>query len=78
MAARGGGTSGGGTFGGSLAQATSMLWRTVGFLSVSSQRRNLLVREGDLPGTPLLAGCTTPSLAEQVTGQLGRPLSETP
>ena len=44
-----------------------MLWRTVGFLSVTLQRQNFQV----------LAGCA-PSLAEQVDGRLGRPLSEAP
>ena len=44
-----------------------MLWRTVGFLSVTLQRQNFQV----------LAGCA-PSLAEQVDGRLGRPLSEEP
>ena len=44
-----------------------MLWCSVGFLSVILQRQNFLV----------LAGCA-PTLANEVTGQLGRPLSETP
>ena len=44
-----------------------MLWRTVGFLSVTLQRQNFQV----------LAGCA-PSLGLQVQGQLGRPLSEVP
>ena len=44
-----------------------MLWRSVGFLSVTLQRNNFLV----------LAGCA-PGLAEQVEGRLGRPLSEAP
>ena len=47
--------------------SNSMLWRTVGFLSVTLQRQNFLV----------LTGCA-PVLAERVTGLLGRPLSETP
>ena len=42
-----------------------MLWRSVGFLSVTLQRHNFLV----------LAGCA-PGLAAQVEGRLGRPLSE--
>ena len=44
-----------------------MLWRTVGFFSVTLQRQNFLV----------LTGCD-PILVERVTGLLGRPLSETP
>ena len=44
-----------------------MLWRTVGFLSVTLQRQNFQV----------LAGCA-PTLEAQVQGQLGRPLSEAP
>ena len=44
-----------------------MLWRTVGFLSVTLQRQNFQV----------LAGCA-PSLEHQVQGRLGRPLSEVP
>ena len=52
---------------GALAHTTNMLWRSVGFLSVILQRQNFLV----------LAGCA-PTLANEVTGQLGRPLSETP
>ena len=44
-----------------------MLWRTVGFLSVTLQRQNFQV----------VAGCA-PSLAEQVEGRLGRPLSDAP
>ena len=47
--------------------ATNMLWRTVGFLSVTLQRQNFLV----------LSGCV-PVLAGRVTGQLGRPLAEIP
>ena len=45
----------------------SMLWRTVGFLSVTPQRQNFLV----------LTGCA-PVSGERVTGLLGRPLSEIP
>ena len=52
---------------GAMAMATNMLWRTVGFLSVTLQRQNFLV----------LSGCV-PVLAGRVTGQLGRPLSEIP
>ena len=50
---------------GPTASQQGMLWRTVGFLSVTLQRQNFQV----------LAGCA-PSLAEQVEGRLGRPLSE--
>ncbi len=50
-----------------MAMTNSMLWRTVGFLSVTLQRQNFLV----------LTGCA-PVLAERVTELLGRPLSETP
>ena len=46
---------------------TGMLWRTVGFLSVHLQRENFQV----------LVGCA-PTLAAQVEGRLGRPLSATP
>ena len=52
---------------GPTASPQGMLWRTVGFLSVTLQRQNFQV----------LAGCA-PSLAEQVEGRLGRPLSEAP
>ena len=52
---------------GPTASQQGMLWRTVGFLSVTLQRQNFQV----------LAGCA-PSLAEQVEGRLGRPLSEAP
>ena len=52
---------------GPTASPQGMLWRTVGFLSVTLQRQNFQV----------LAGCA-PSLAEQVDGRLGRPLSEEP
>ena len=44
-----------------------MLWRTVGFLSVTLQRQNFQV----------LAGCA-PALDHEVQGRLGRPLSEVP
>ena len=44
-----------------------MLWRTVGFFSVTLQRRNFQV----------LAGCA-PALDHEVQGRLGRPLSEVP
>ena len=44
-----------------------MLWRSVGFLSVTLQRQNFQV----------LAGCA-PTLEHQVQGRLGRPLSEVP
>ena len=44
-----------------------MLWRSVGFLSVTLQRQNFQV----------LAGCA-PTLEEEVVGRLGRPLSEVP
>ena len=52
---------------GPTASPQSMLWRSVGFLSVTLQRQNFQV----------LAGCA-PMLEEQVQGQLGRPLSEAP
>ena len=52
---------------GPTASPQGMLWRTAGFLSVTLQRQNFQV----------LAGCA-PSLAEQVDGRLGRPLSEEP
>ena len=44
-----------------------MLWRSVGFLSVTLQRQNFQV----------LAGCA-PTLEQEVEGRLGRPLSEVP
>ena len=44
-----------------------MLWRTVGFLSVTLQRQTFQV----------LAACA-PALQHAVEGRLGRPLSETP
>ena len=44
-----------------------MLWRTVGFLSGTLQRRHFQVLAGDAS-----------SLAEHVEGRLGRPLSEAP
>ena len=50
---------------GPTASPQGLLWRTVGFLSVTLQRQNFQV----------LVGCA-PSLAEQVEGSLGRPLSE--
>ena len=46
---------------------TGILWRTVGFLSVTLQRQNFQV----------LAACA-PSLSTEVEGILGRPLSEDP
>ena len=49
------------------ASAQGMLWRSVGFLSVTLQRQNFHV----------LAGCA-PTLVEEVEGRLGRPLSEVP
>lgn len=52
---------------GATASLSGMLWRTVGFLSVTLQRQNFQV----------LAGCA-PALDNQVQGQLGRPLSEVP
>ena len=52
---------------GAMAVATKMLWRAVGFLSVTLQRQDFLV----------LSGCV-PVLANRATGQLGRPLSEIP
>ena len=52
---------------GPSASAQGMLWRTVGFLSVTLQRQNFQV----------LAGCA-PTLEHQVQGRLGRPLSEVP
>ena len=52
---------------GPTASPQSMLWRSVGLLSVTLQRQNFQV----------LAGCA-PMLEEQVQGQLGRPLSEAP
>ena len=53
--------------GGPHAAQAGMLWRTVGFLSVTLQRQNFRV----------LAGCA-PTLEQQVTGRLGWPLSEQP
>ena len=44
-----------------------MLWRTVGFLSVTLQRQQFQV----------LAGCA-PTLGAEVAGRLGNPLSEAP
>ena len=44
-----------------------MLWRTVGFLSVTLQRQNFQV----------LAACA-PVITHEVEGRLGRPLSEDP
>ena len=44
-----------------------MLWRTVGFLSVTLQRQQF---QG-------LAGCA-PTLGNEVAGRLGNPLSEAP
>ena len=44
-----------------------MLWRTVGFLSVTLQRQNFQV----------LSACA-PVLTDEVEGRLGRPLSEDP
>ena len=52
---------------GPSASQTGMLWRTVGFLSVTLQRQTFRV----------LAGCA-PGLSDQVEGHLGRPLSEDP
>ena len=52
---------------GPSASPQGMLWRTVGFLSVTLQRQNFQV----------LAGCA-PTLEHQVQGRLGRPLSEVP
>ena len=52
---------------GTQANPHAMLWRTVGFLSVTLQRQQFQV----------LAGCA-PTLADEVTGRLGNPLSETP
>ena len=52
---------------GPTAPSSALLWRTVGFLSVTLQRQNFQV----------LAGCAT-TLAEHVVGRLGRPLSEVP
>ena len=52
---------------GPTASQTGMLWRTVGFLSVTLQRQNFQV----------LAACA-PALPDQVEGRLGRPLSEDP
>ena len=52
---------------GPSASLAGMVWRTIGFLSVTLQRQNFQV----------LAGCA-PSLGEQVQGRLGRPLSEVP
>ena len=49
------------------ASVQGMLWRSVGFLSVTLQRQNFQV----------LAGCA-PSRVEEVEGRLGRPLSEVP
>ena len=44
-----------------------MLWRTVGFLSVTLQRQQFQV----------LAECA-PTLGDEVAGRLGNPLSEVP
>ena len=52
---------------GSLANQHAMLWRTVGFLSVTLQRQQFQV----------LAGCA-PTLGDEVAGRLGNPLSEVP
>merc|ERR1712093_193225 len=52
---------------GSLANQHAMLWRTVGFLSVTLQRQQFEV----------LAGCA-PTLGAEETGRLGNPLSEAP
>jgi hypothetical protein len=52
---------------GPTASPQGMLWRSVGFLSVTLQRQNFQV----------LAGCA-PTLEHQVQGRLGRPLSEVP
>ena len=52
---------------GPTASPQSMLWRSVGLLSVTLQRQNFQV----------LAGCA-PTLEAEVQGQLGRPLSEVP
>ena len=52
---------------GSLALQHAMLWRTVGFLSVTLQRKQFQV----------LAGCA-PTLGDEVAGRLGNPLSEVP
>ena len=50
-----------------MASPQGMLWRSVGFLSVTLQRQNFQV----------LAGCA-PTLELEVQGQLGRPLSAVP
>lgn len=52
---------------GSLASQTGMLWRTVGFLSVTLHCQNFQV----------LAACA-PLIGQEVEGLLGRPLSEDP
>ena len=52
---------------GSLANQHALLWRTVGFLSVTLQRQQFQV----------LAGCA-PTLGAEVAGRLGNPLSEAP
>ena len=52
---------------GPSASPTGMLWRTVGFLSVTLQRQTFQV----------LAACV-PTMADEVEGRLGRPLSELP
>ena len=52
---------------GPTASPAGMLWRTVGFLSITLQRQNFQV----------LLACA-PGLEEQVQGRLGRPLSEVP
>ena len=52
---------------GAMAMAISMLWRTVGFLSVTLEWQNFLVLSGGVP-----------VVADRVTGRLGRPRPEIP
>ena len=51
---------------GTQANPQAMLWRTVGFLSVTLQRQQFQVLAGGAP-----------TLADEVAGRLGIPLSET-
>ena len=52
---------------GSFANQSALLWRTVGFLSVTLQRQQFQVLAGGAP-----------TLGAEVAGRLGNPLSETP
>ena len=51
-----------------MANLHAMLWRTVGFLSVTLQRQQFQVLAGSAPTT----------LGEEEAGRLGNPLSEVP